>query len=329
MARQAGVSTATVSRVVNNDHRISPATRQRVLDAVSLLNYKVNTVARSLKSKRTLSVGLIAPEIDNAFFMRVARGVEDRLGEEGYSMIVVNARESELREEAALELLLEKQVDGIIAIPSGNKGDHLALALQARVPLVLADRLVDNFTTDAVLVDNKDATCRAISRLAARGHRSFGFIGGQSHIFTARERYQGFMQALRDQGITPREEHILFGDFHIESGYRLMKDLMEQPDPPRTVMIANYFMHIGVIRYISFQRSMVPPDLYLAAFDNMEFSAVSNVPSLSIAQPIDQIGRHAAERVLQRIQGNTENWPWIERLPTEEITYNDPSNDGS
>ncbi|POQ98556.1 hypothetical protein AU468_13310 [Alkalispirochaeta sphaeroplastigenens] len=294
-----------------------------MLDAVSLLNYKVNTVARSLKSKRTLSVGLIAPEIDNVFFMRVARGVEDRLGEEGYSMIVVNARESELREEAALELLLEKQVDGIIAIPSGSRGDHLALALQARVPLVLVDRLVENFTTDAVLVDNREATYRAITRLATGGHRSFGFIGGQPHIFTARERYQGFIQALRDQGIPPREEHLLFGDFHIESGYHLMKNLMEQPDPPRTVMIANYFMHIGVIRYISFQRGQIPPDLYLAAFDNMEFSAVSSVPSLSIAQPIDQIGRHAAERVLQRIQGDNENWPCIERLPTKEITYND------
>lgn len=321
VAREAGVSTATVSRVINNDNRITPATRQRVLRVVSRLNYKVNGLARSLKSKRSLTVGMVVPELDNIFFMRVARGVEDLLGERGYSMIVVNTRESRLRENSAVELLLEKQVDGIIIVPSERDGSHLTICTQASIPIVLVDRLVQGFESDAVLVDNQDATYRAIRDLIAQGHRSFGFIGGDRSIFTAEERYQGFLHALQDARIVVEERNIRFGDYHMESGFVLMRQLMEQPQPPHTVMVANYFMHLGVVRYVSTNRAAIPQDLFIASFDNMEFSSASGVAGLSIAQPIDEIGRRAAEILMQRINGDTTDWPQITRLPTTVITH--------
>jgi LacI family transcriptional regulator len=321
VAREAGVSTATVSRVINSDNRISPATRQHVLDVVSRLNYKVNSLARSLKSKRSLTIGMVVPELDNIFFMRVARGVEDLLGEQGYSMIVVNTRESRHRESAAVELLLEKQVDGIIIVPSERDGTHLAICTQAGVPAVLVDRLVHGFESDAVLVDNKDATYRAIRDLIAQGYHSYGFIGGERSIFTAEERYQGFLQALQDADIAPEDRNIRFGDYHMESGFRLMRQLMEQSQPPKTVMVANYFMHLGVVRYVSKNRASIPPDLFIASFDNMEFSSASGVAGLSIAQPIDEIGRRAAEILMQRMRGDTAGWPQITRLPTTVITH--------
>lgn len=327
VAREAGVSTATVSRVVNNDSRISPATRQRVLRVVSRLNYKVNTVARSLKSKRTLTVGMVVPEIDNVFFMRIARGVEDYLGEQGYAMMVVNARESARREGQALDLLLEKQVDGVIVVPSERSGGHLSILDAAQIPLVLVDRLVEGFVSDAVLVDNEDATYRAIRQLADRRppaggrRRSFGFIGGTRDIFTAEERYRGFMRAVHDSGISLAPHHVRLGDFHMDSGYALMRELLALDDRPDTVMVANYFMHIGAIRYISFHRHRLPESFFLVSFDNMEFSAVAGVPGMSIAQPIDQIGREAAALVLRRINGDTEGWPVHRRLATELIHH--------
>ncbi|MCG8480359.1 MAG: LacI family transcriptional regulator, partial [Spirochaetales bacterium] len=316
VAKKARVSTATVSRVVNNDNRISSSTRLRVQKAIVDLDYKVNTVARSLKKKRTLTVGVLAPEIANIFFMRVAQGVEDRLGDDGYSMIVVSSREDTTREARAVELLLEKQVDGVIVIPVGDRGDHLEAFRRGGVPTVLVDRLVEGFDADAVLVDNEDATYRAVRRLHAEGRDNFAFIGGQHTITTAAERYRGFARALEDIGRPLQERNVRLGDFHTESGFRLFGELVTQAVPPTTIMVANYFMHIGALRYATLHRGRVPADLFLASFDTSEFSAVAGIPGLSIAQPIDRIGRRAAEVLLERIGGARSGPPRVERLPT-------------
>ncbi|MEX2442055.1 MAG: LacI family DNA-binding transcriptional regulator [Alkalispirochaeta sp.] len=316
VAREAGVSTATVSRVVNQDPRISPSTRARVEMVIVRLNYKVNGVARSLKSKRTLTIGLVAPEIANVFFMQVAEGVENRLTEEGYSMIVLNSRESRNGEEQAVDLLLEKQVDGVIVIPSGSEGGHFHRLRSAQLPVVFVDRVVEGFTGDAVLVDNEEATLRAVEYLWQKGRRRFGFIGGDEQITTAAERYRGFRRALTQCGCPLEERNLRFGDFHTKSGYELFGELIHQKDPPNTIMIGNYFMQIGALRYAATHRSELPEDLYLASFDDSEFAAVAGIPGLSIAQPIDQIGKRAAEILLGRISGRDTTEFRTERLPT-------------
>jgi LacI family transcriptional regulator len=322
VAREARVSTATVSRVVNKDTRITPATRARVEAVIERLNYKVNTVARSLKSKRTLTVALLAPEIANVFFMRVAQGVEDRLAEDGYSMIVINSRESTEGESRAVDLLLEKQVDGVIVIPVGGPGAHFERLRAAGLPAVLVDRLVDGYETDAVLVDNEEATFRAVQSLCRDGRRRFAFIGGEHHITTAVERYRGFVRALQECECLPPDEYLRFGDFHTASGYRLFGELMALPEPPETIMIANYFMQIGALQYAAANRERLPRGLFLASFDNPELAAVAGIPGLSIAQPIDRIGRRAAEVLLGRIRGTDHSEFRTERLPTE-IVHNE------
>lgn len=316
VAREAGVSTATVSRVVNQDPRISPTTRARVEAVIEQLHYKVNSVARSLKNKRTLTVGLVAPEIANVFFMRVAEGVENRLTEEGYSMIVLNSRESRYGEEQAVDLLLEKQVDGVIIIPSGQEGAHFHRLRAAQLPVVFVDRVVEGFEGDAVLVDNEEATLRAVEYLWSHGRRRFGFIGGDERITTAAERYRGFRRALIQCGCPLEARNLRFGDFHTDSGYELFGELIRQEDPPNTVIIANYFMQIGALRFAATHRAELPEDLYLASFDDSEFAAVAGIPGLSIAQPIDRIGRRAAQILLDRISGTDTTEFRIERLPT-------------
>lgn len=316
VAREAGVSTATVSRVVNQDPRISPSTRGRVETVIEQLQYKVNSVARSLKSKRTLTVGLVAPEIANVFFMRVAEGVENRLTEDGYSMFVLNSKESRRGEEQAIDLLLEKQVDGVIIIPSGQEGAHFHRLRSAQLPVVFVDRVVEGFSGDAVLVDNEEATLRAVEYLWHHGRRRFGFVGGDERITTAAERYRGFNRALMQCGCPLEARHLRFGDFHTDSGYQLFGELVRQKDPPNTIMIANYFMQIGALRYAATHREELPEDLYLASFDDSEFAAVAGIPGLSIAQPIDQIGRRAAQILLDRISGIDASEFRIERLPT-------------
>jgi LacI family transcriptional regulator len=273
-------------------------------------------VARSLKNKKTLTVGLVAPEIANVFFMQVAQGVEDRLTERGYSLMVVNSMENADRERATVDLLLEKQIDGIILIPAGGDGKHLGGANLASTPVVLVDRLVSDFETDSVLVDNEDATFRAVSELCAQGRNRFGFIGGQNAITTARERYEGFLRATETCGVPLPERHVRFGDFHTESGYTLFAELMQLPDPPTTVMIANYFMQIGALRYAAAHRDSLPQDLYLASFDSSEVAAVAGIPCLSIVQPINEIGRRAADLLLGRMDGSLTGRFRVERLRT-------------
>lgn len=322
VAKRARVSTATVSRVINKDSRIAPETRKRVIEAIDELSYRVNPIARSLKSNKTLSVGFVAPEIANEFFMRVAQGVESILRDHGYNMVVCGTNENVPMERERIDFLLEKHVDGLIIIPSSKNGSHLAEALEgSNVPALLVDRLVEGFETDAVLVDNATGTYRAIHHLLKRGHRSFGFIGGDLQLTSARERYEGFLSALEDFGIALPENNLRFGDFHVESGYNLIQELLEQQNPPQSIFISNYFMHIGAVRYVVEHRGKLTPDLFLASFDDMELSSVTGIPSLTIAQPVAQIGEEAAKMLLRRIDGKESGSAQTKRLSTKLVFH--------
>ena len=325
VAKLADVSTATVSRVINNDARISETTRAHVLDVIEKLNYKVNSIARSLKSNRTFTVGFLAPEIANDFFMTVAQGVENSLRGHGYNMIICNSNESADEEVERLELLMEKCVDGVIIAPSTANGEHLKILSHAGLPTVLVDRLADGFDCDAVLVDNATGTYKAIHHLLKRGKSDFGFIGGDMSLTPFRERYEGFTQALAEFGIEVDPSHVRLGDFHVDSGYRMMKELMELKRPPASVFISNYFLHIGATRYVVQHRNRIPPELFIASFDDMELSDVTGHPGLTIAQPVLQIGSRAAdllmERIAARAQGEESAPPRIERLPTRLVFH--------
>ncbi|TVQ37715.1 MAG: LacI family transcriptional regulator [Spirochaetaceae bacterium] len=324
VAKLADVSTATVSRVINSDPRISAATRDRVLGVIEKLNYKVNSIARSLKSNRTCTVGFLTPEIANEFFMTVAQGVENSLRERGYNLIICNSNESPDEEVERLELLIEKCVDGVIIAPSTGSGEHLRFLEQVGLPTVLVDRLADGFTSDAVLVDNATGTYKAIHHLLKRGHTNFGFIGGDVSLTPFRERYEGFLRALSEFGIHPDEAHVKFGNYHVDSGYAMMKELAELTPPPASVFISNYFMHIGATQYLVENRARLPRTIFVASFDDMALSAVAGVPSLTIAQPVLQIGRRAAEMLLERIDSRASGTappPRIERLPTRLVFH--------
>lgn len=329
VAKLADVSTATVSRVINSDPRISAATRDRVLGVIEKLNYKVNSIARSLKSNRTCTVGFLTPEIANDFFMTVAQGVENSLRERGYNLIICNSNESPDEEVERLELLIEKCVDGVIIAPSTGSGEHLRFLEQVGLPTVLVDRLADGFTSDAVLVDNATGTYKAIHHLLKRGHTNFGFIGGDVSLTPFRERYEGFLRALSEFGIHPDEAHVKFGNYHVDSGYAMMKELAELTPPPASVFISNYFMHIGATQYLVEHRSQRSRPIFIASFDDMALSAVAGVPSLTIAQPVLQIGSRAAQLLLERIElrlnHNEPPQPRIERLPTR-LVFHDRNN---
>ncbi len=321
VAQLAGVSTATVSRVINDDPRISAETRQRVLAIVDRLHYKVNTIARSLKINRTYTVGFLTPEIANDFFMTVAQGVENELRSRGYDMIICNANEDPEQERERIELLMEKCVDGIIIIPSTAEGAHFGVLRDLRVPVVLIDRLVRGFDTDAVLVDNAAGSYNAIEHLWMEGLRKFGFIGGDLTLTPARERYDGFLAALARHGAKPAAEHLLFGDFHEASGYELFGRIASGDAPPEVVFISNYYMHIGASHYLVTHRGELPGCPYIASFDDMTLSSLAGYAILTVSQPIREIGARAAELLLSRLDEEDTPFPRVVRLPTRLVVH--------
>lgn len=319
VAKLAGVSTATVSRVINNDPRISEETAEKVRKCIKELNYTPNNIARSLKTNRTKTVGFLCPEIPNDFFMSIAKGVEDALRNYGYSMIICNANNSIQGEKERIKLLCEKCVDGIIIIPFSNEGAHFNELKEKGIPVVLADRLVEHFMGDAVLVDNVNGCYDAIEHLIRQGRRRIGFIGGDMRLTPAGERYEGYKRALQDYSIPAEDDIVKFGDFHVNSGYALMKELMELDNPPHDVFISNYYMHVGATKYLIEHKDTLKNTVAITSFDDMELSSILGFADTIIAQPMIEMGSMASELLLTRINNKKKEFPQIMRLKTQLI----------
>lgn len=317
VARASGVSTATVSRVLNNDRRISAETSRRVREVVASLGYEPNPFARGLKTSRSLTIGFLAPEFTNEFFMGIAEGVEERLRQDRFHLVIGNSRESPDEEKARLHLLLDRGVDGLIVIPSGSSGTHLAAATSRGVPVVLVDRLVEGFQADAVLVDNVNGTYQALELLLKEGFTRIGFIGGDQRLTSARERWEGYQRALDDYRVPVDPDLVRFGDFHRDSGYRLTGDLMGRAAPPEALFVSNYFMHIGATRWLMEHRSALAAVPALVSFDDLELSFSLDYCRAVVRQPVPDIGRQAAEFLLSRVAGTAPEAFRLARLKTQ------------
>lgn len=317
VAKLAGVSTATVSRVINNDPRISKDTRDRVMECLEKLDYKMNSIARSLKTSRSYTIGFMCPELANTFFMTIAKGVEDELRKQGYSLIICSSNESQDEEKERIKLLCEKCVDGVIIIPATNEGSHYNQLKNMNIPSVLVDRVVDNFVSDAVLVDNINGTYSAIEYLISQGYRRIGYIGGDIRFTPAKERDEGYRRALNDYCIPIEEQIIKYGDFHVKSGYEKMKELMELDNPPTHVFITNYYMHVGATKYLIENKGSMERQISIASFDDMELASILGYGGILISQPMMEIGSRAALILLERIMHEGASFPQIVRFKTE------------
>ncbi len=304
IARLTGVSTSTVSRVLNSDPRISPETSLKVKECLVDTGYTLNTIARSLKTKRTYTVGFLAPELVNDFFMNIAEAAESALRKSGYSMFICNSKEDIDEERRQLALLAEKCVDGILWIPVSSEGRHAREVRNTGIPIIAVDRMPDGGGIDAVLVDNTGGSRKAVNHILDSGYSRVGFIGGDMSLTSAQERYEGYCLALTERGIPLEEEIIRFGDFHVQSGYDLMAELMRSKIPPEYIFIANYYMHLGAAKYLAEAIGGHGRDgaARIAHFDDMEITSLLGFSSLTIRQPMEEIGLSAAGLLIERIE---------------------------
>ncbi len=301
VAKQAGVSTATVSYVVNGTQHVSDETRQRVLDAVEKLEYRPSALARSLRIQRTRTIGLILPQLSNVYFTVAAHGIEEVLQENGYSLIISESDENPETEEKIIRVFDSLQVDGLIVAPSGHRQSRLREVIRGKYPTIFLDRRPTCAEGDMVLLDNYQATNEAVSLLIERGHRRVGMILGEQRFSTTRDRIRGYKAALRGAGIAFDADLIRNGGFGVESGLRFCEELLSLDSPPTALFMASSNMTLGAFTKIRELGLSIPGDVALIGCDDLPW-AEATTPSLSmIFQPSAVMGKLTAELLLKRI----------------------------
>jgi LacI family transcriptional regulator len=301
VAIRAGVSSTTVSHVINDSRPVSAELKARVESAMTELGFQPNALARSLRRKRTHTLGLIVPDSANPFFAEVGRGSEDTSFAAGYSVILCNSDGDPARELLYMDLLIQKQVDGVLLVPTGDQ-TQTAAALQTRnIPVVVIDRDVPDASLDRVFVDNVAGSYNAVQHLIDLGHRRIGYIGGPRHVSTVPDRVAGYRQALEQAGI-PFDEHLVVdSNFHDEGGYKAAQLLLSLPDPPTAIFAGNDLMAIGAMAAARERGVAVPAQLSVVGFDDIHLAGYINPPLTTVAQPKYELGVIASQLLFERL----------------------------
>jgi LacI family transcriptional regulator len=305
VARASGVSVYTVSAVVNKKSHVGKRLRERVEAAIRKLNYRPNLIARSLAKRQTHTIGMIVPDIGNPFFPMVVRGAEDAAQKHGYNLLLCNSDDMLDKEERAVELLLSKRVDGILLTKTA--GDFRPAVSQmikeVNTPFVLAMRTYPALTNDAVITDDYHGAYEAVCHLARAGRRRIGLVSGPLKISNAKERWQGFHDALKAEGLAYDSRLVNEGDYRIESGFRAGHALLSHR--PDGIYVANHLMTVGLLRAAEEMGLSCPEDFGLVSFDDYPWLSIFRPRLTTVELPKHQLGSEAAELLIRRIKGDT------------------------
>ena len=302
VAEKAGVSITSVSHVINETRYVSDDLKTRVLSAMEALNYRPNTLARSLRSGRSRTIGLVIPDISNLFFAEISRKIEDKGFEYGYSVILCNTDDDLEKEKRYIDVLLEKQVDGIIFISAGEAKENILKQMEMDIPIVVADRDIPNLTSDVVLIDNHEGGYEATNYLIFLNHKRIACITGPSLVTPSALRVEGYKHALKDAGIPINESLICQGDFRYESGENCMQNLLNNPEPITAVFVCNDMMALGAFRAIHEYGMKIPENISVVGFDNIPLSQTAYPALTTMAQPIAEMANISVDLLVERIQ---------------------------
>ncbi|GAA3808803.1 LacI family DNA-binding transcriptional regulator [Streptomyces phyllanthi] len=306
VAQHAGVSVATVSHVLNNTRAVRPRTRQLVLDAIDALGYTPNTLARSLVTSRTRSIGLAVSAVSNPYFTEILQGVEAGALEHGYSLLIADPHDDPAHERKIVQLLHERRVDGMIVAPSARPDGLLGYLGRHAVPTVFLDRLVDTaendtFRFDQVCTENSEPMAGLVTHLAGLGHRRIGLVAGLPGLSTTEERITGYRLGLSAAGLPHDEELVAHGDSDAEAARRATHGLLTRSNPPTALVTGNNAMTIGALRAMGELRVSVPDDMALCCFDDFAWADLFRPRLTAIAQPSKEIGAQAVRLLLDRL----------------------------
>ena len=304
VADYVGVSRATVSAVISGARYVSPELKERVLAAIEELSYVLDIVARSMKTNRTMTIGLVLPNILSPIWARVARGVEDVARQAGFSTIIYDTDEQSDRMLDGLKKLQEQRVDGIVLAPCGGCADALSdYTTRVLAPIVLVDRYLEDLNFDMVVSDSGGGTYQATTHLLEVGRRCIGMITLSLEISTGRDRLRGYERALKDHDMPIVEKLIVVGGRGEQEGYQGAHRLLALPDGkrPDALFVSSHLMTIGALKAIRERSLRVPEDIALIGFDDLPWMPLMDPPLTTVSQPAYDMGAQAAEMLLARL----------------------------
>lgn len=301
IASRVGVSYATVSRALNDKYGVRPSTRERVLAASRRLGYQPNVLARGLVTRRTMTLGLIIPDITNPFFPEVARGVEEEARQRGYGVLLCNSEWHEERERQYVALLAERRVDGIIVAPLSSAPELIDARIRSRIPVVYVSNRPHKTESGYVLIDNARGGYLAVRHLLDAGYAPVGFIGSAEGYETSKQRFAGYRRALARHRQGYAERFVRFGDMKQLSGHRLLREMIEAGDLPRSVFAENDLIALGCLQAARECGLKVPEDVAIVGFDDIPFASFPEIQLTTIRQPTYEMGRMAVEVLLDDV----------------------------
>jgi LacI family transcriptional regulator/LacI family repressor for deo operon, udp, cdd, tsx, nupC, and nupG len=303
VARRAGVSIATVSRVINGSPNLNPETKAKVIKAIKEMNYQPSRVAKRLRSRGNPGklIGILIPDIQNPFYVDVLRGVEDIALQNNYALIMCNFGQDEKKEKLYLDMLRSEAVDGLLTAPTREDDPEVTKLLKAGMPIVCVDRGLKNSDVDVVMVNNQKGAFEAVDHLAKSGYKRIAYISGLPTIPSSYLREAGYREALHVNGLDYNPGLVRYGDSKYESGVVLCRELLESSNPPDALFTGNNLITLGALETIHLKKLSIPDEIAIIGFDDM-FWSNSLYPSLSaVRQPALEIGKRAAELLIQRI----------------------------
>ncbi|WP_207456548.1 LacI family DNA-binding transcriptional regulator [Herbiconiux sp. SYSU D00978] len=339
VAAAAGVGRATVARSLGNYGSVSEATRSHVLAVAARLGYRVNSLARSMTTGVTKTLGVVLADVANPFFAGVLRGLSDAAKQEGYDILVLSTNEELSEEKAAVGLLLDKQVDGLIVASAATRNDdlaHLQAVRERGVPIVLIDRLLAGFDADSVVINNREAAREAVATLIEAGHTRIGFVWGPVTVQPAEdleamrsvldgalwsdgERLRGYLDALADADLefdTSLVTHVIKTE---TQATRAVSGMLALAEPPTAFFTTETDATVGTLRALRNRRLRCPDDVSLLGFDDTPWADVMEPPLSMVAQPMRDVGARAAELLIARIHGGDDEPLVHEVLPAQMV----------
>lgn len=309
IAKAAGVSTATVSRVLNGSDKVREQTAKKVRDVVEKMNYRLDHVARRMKVKSSdsLVIGLIITDIENPFFSNVAKGVEDVAFKNKHVLMICNTNEDPEKEKFFLNSMLSEKVSGAIIVPTSGNGDFFGKLVEDGFPMVMVDRRPENINVDTVSINNELGGYLATKRLIQNGHTRIGIVCGIKGLSNTVERLGGYKKALNEANIDVSNELITYGDYIESGGREAMEGLLSLNQPPTAVFSTNNLMTLGCIKELYKRNVSIPDEMALIGFDDSSWAEALNPPLTTVKQPGYELGVNAAEILIKRLSNENVN----------------------
>ena len=308
IAKKAKVSIKTVSRVINDEPMVSKDTRSGVKAVIEELGYQPNLIARSLKKRKSNSIGIILPDIGNPAFTEMVKGCMDSLNSSGYYTFLGSYEDDPNKEEEFIRDFNSMFIDGLIIIPSITENRNISIFEKINCPMVFIDREIDGLNRDTVISENRNGVYRATRHLIKKGHKKIVFLGGLNTVKPAKKRFEGWKKALDEKKLF-KEDLVFWGSFSIESGYLMMSQALEKLDSIDAVFAGNDIVALGAMNAIKDKNLNIPGDISIIGYDDMFFSQYLNPSLSSVAAKLFIQGKTAAELLLKRIKNPTDVKP--------------------